>query len=178
MATSIKTTQSANGALLKVGSTASLATSTGIWTLKKSSSESGYQILLNGKSAAAGLGTMLEVAGGTMYAKNSYGHWYKWTGGDWLRSSNPNVLKLTARSLTVAKGAAATPIKIAAPTDSIYSGAQLKVAVTAVPTDGSVMLSGGAAVTKGQALTVTQLTGLVFKATSALASGNSTFNYS
>jgi Ni,Fe-hydrogenase III small subunit len=179
MATTTSTiTLSVNGSLLKVGSTAKLVTSAGTWTFSKTTATGGAQILLNGKSAAGGAATMLEVGnGGVLYAKNSAGKWYKWSSGGWPVVSNPNVIKVSAASLTVSKGAAATSIKIAAPTDSIYSASQLKVAVTALPTDGAVLLSTGGAVTKGQALTVAQLTGLKFKPTSTLTSGSSTFTY-
>lgn len=180
MATTASTiTLSATGSLLKVGSSGHLVTSAGIWTFGKYTTAGGTQILLNGKSAAGGSAKMLEVgSGGVLYARNSFGKWYKRASGGWFSVSNPNVLKVAAASLTVSKGAAATPIKIAAPTDSVYSASRLKVTVAALPTDGSVLLSTGAAVTKGQALTVAQLTGLRFKPTSSLTSGSSTFIYS
>src|SRR4029077_7088161 len=72
---------------------------------------------------------------------------------------------VSAASLTVAENAAATAIGIAAPTDPNYSASQLTVKVTNLPTDGMVTLSNGAAVTAGQTLSVTQLTGLMFTPT-------------
>lgn len=177
--TSTTSTLSAKGSLLKAGSSASLITGAGTWTFSKTTGAGGYQILLNGKSASGGSATMLEVGtGGVLFAKNSAGTWYQWSSSGWPSVSNPNVIKVVAASLTVSPGAAATPIRITAPTDSIYAASQLKVSVTALPTDGAVMLSTGAAVTKGQALTVAQLTGLQFKPTSSLTSGSSTFAYS
>jgi len=172
-------TLSVNGSLLKVGSSASLVTGAGSWSFSRSSTSAGAQIMLNGKSAAGGVATMLEVgSGGVMYAKTSVGKWYKWSGSSWGVVSNPNVLKVASASLTVSKGAAPTSIKIAAPTDSIYSASQLKVTVTALPTDGAVMLSNGTVLTKGQVLTVAQLTGLTFRPWSTVTSGSSTFSYS
>ena len=65
-------------------------------------------------------------------------------------------------SLTVAENAGATAIGIAAPTDPKYAVSQLGVTLTALPTDGTVTLADGTAVTPGEALTSTQLTGLQF----------------
>jgi|UPI0004897829 hypothetical protein len=121
---------------------------------------------------------MLEVAGqGQLYARNSAAHWYKWASGHWALTASPNVLTVGSASLIFAKAAAAQAIKIKAPTDSVYSAARLKIAVMALPSDGAILLSDGKAVTKGQSLTVSQLTGLQFKPTQGLASGSSSFSY-
>ncbi len=85
----------------------------------------------------------------------------------------------TAASLTVAQNAAATAIGIASPTDANYSASQLTVTVTALPSDGTVLLADKAtAVTSGETLTVAQLTGLTFKPTSNVYSQSSQFTYS
>jgi hypothetical protein len=168
-----------DGTLLRTGSTTSLTTTAGTWTFKKTTGGHGdYQILLNGKSAGGGLALVLEVAkNGHMYAHNSAGGWYVWNNG-WIKGASPNVLTVTSKQLTVAKNAAATPIKITAPTDSVFSATQLKVTATGLPSDGKVLLSDGkTVVTKGQVLTVSQLTGLEFKPTTNLTSGSSSFSY-
>jgi hypothetical protein len=72
---------------------------------------------------------------------------------------NPTI---ASPSLTVAENASATTIGIAAPTDPNYGASQLAIALTTLPADGSVTLADGTAVTAGQALTSTQLTGLQF----------------
>ncbi|HET9849835.1 MAG TPA: hypothetical protein VFR68_14925, partial [Candidatus Dormibacteraeota bacterium] len=84
----------------------------------------------------------------------------------------------TATSLTVAENALATSIGIAAPTDPNYSGSQLKVTVTGLPTPGTVLLSDGlTAVSSGETLTVAQLTGLMFKPKAGTFGTSSRFTY-
>jgi len=80
----------------------------------------------------------------------------------------------TSASLIVAISGAPTWIGIIPPTDaSTYA-----IVVTGLPTDGTVLLSDGTtAVTTGQSLTTTQLTGLKFKPTGS-AGESSTFTYS
>src|SRR6185437_9684551 len=82
-------------------------------------------------------------------------------------------------TLTVAENAAATAINIPAPTDPNYAASQLTVTVTALPTDGKVLLANGTTpVTVGETLTVAQLTGLEFKPTAGQFNQSSTFTYS
>ena len=84
----------------------------------------------------------------------------------------------TAAALSVADNAGPTKIGIAAPTDPNYAAAQLTVTVTALPSDGAVLLADGAtAVTLGEKLTVSQLTGLEFKPLATAAGQTSTFAY-
>ncbi len=84
----------------------------------------------------------------------------------------------TPASLTVAENAAATAIGITAPTDPSYSASQLTVTVNALPNDGTIYLADGTtAVTVGESLSVTQLTGLTFKPTTGLSSQSSGFSY-
>src|SRR5216683_1464903 len=84
-----------------------------------------------------------------------------------------------AASLTVAENAGATAIGIAAPTDTNYAASSLTVKVTALPSDGSVLLADKVtAVTSGETLTVAQLTGLTFKPSSGVYSQSSQFTYS
>ena len=85
----------------------------------------------------------------------------------------------TNGTLTVAGNASATAINIPAPTDPNYAASQLAVTVTALPSDGAVLLSNGTtAVTVGETLTVAQLTGLEFQPTAGLFGQSSTFTYS
>jgi hypothetical protein len=84
----------------------------------------------------------------------------------------------TDPTLTVAPNSSATPIGIPAPTDPNYSTSQLSVTVTGLPTDGTVLLSDGVtAVTAGEALTVAQLTSLMFQPTPGLSGASSNFTY-
>ena len=70
-------------------------------------------------------------------------------------------------------------LAIAAPVDAQFSAPQLAATVTALPTDGTVSLAGGqSAVSVGEALSVAQLTALVFTAAGGVASGASSFGYS
>jgi hypothetical protein len=180
MATTTSSNISPNGTLLRAGSAGSLTTAAGTWTFGTATGTGGHNIMLNGKSAGGGSGVMLEVASqGQLYADSSSGAWHKWVNGSWSAVANPNVVSVgSTATLTVAAGSAAKPIKIAAPTDSVYSAARLKVTATGLPTDGSIWLSDGkTAVTKGEALTVAQLTGLEFKPKQGLASGSSNFTY-
>ncbi len=85
----------------------------------------------------------------------------------------------TATALTVAENSGATPIGIPPPTDADYAASALSVKVIGLPTDGTVVLSDGStAVSVGESLTVTQLTGLEFKATSSAFAQSSNFAYS
>lgn len=84
----------------------------------------------------------------------------------------------TAATLTVAANAAPTPIGIVAPADPNYAATLLQITVTALPNDGSVLLSDGVTpVSSGERLSVAQLTGLQFKPTSNLSSASSSFTY-
>jgi hypothetical protein len=95
-----------------------------------------------------------------------------------IGSSNTPVVT-TWTSPTVPANGPATAIGIPAPTDASYTSSQLTVKVTALPTDGTVVLSDGVtAVTAGETLTVAQLTGLEFKPAASSAGQDSTFSYS
>ncbi|HZU89378.1 MAG TPA: hypothetical protein VE993_08990, partial [Stellaceae bacterium] len=66
--------------------------------------------------------------------------------------------------LTVAENSTATAIGIPTPSDANFPASQLSVTVTALPSNGTVLLPGGAApVSVGENLTVAQLTGLEFQ---------------
>jgi hypothetical protein len=177
--TTTTTTISSDGSLLRSGSTSNIKTSAGTWTISATTGAGGYQILLNGKSASGGSAVMLEVASkGELYAYNSLGVWYEWLNQGWTQTGNPNVLTVASKQLSVAQNAAPAPINLSAPVDSVYSSGQLSVKVASLPTDGQVLLSDGkTAVTKGQSISVSQLTGLQFKPTTNLASGSSSFTY-
>src|SRR5437016_14170331 len=85
----------------------------------------------------------------------------------------------TSKTLTVSENTNATTIGLVAPIDTGYSASQLTIKVTGLPTDGTVLLADG--VTKvyaGEVLTVAQLTGLKFLATSGVFGKTSTFSYS
>jgi len=79
-------------------------------------------------------------------------------------------------SLTVAENEAATAIGIAAPSDPDNPAAALTVTITGLPSDGTVM-SGGAAVSLNQTLTVAQLTALTFTPTANTFSQSSNLSY-
>ena len=84
----------------------------------------------------------------------------------------------TATSLTVAGNSATTPIGIAPPTDPNYAPSELTITVTALPTDGVVVLSDGMTpVNSGETLTVAQLAGLLFQPTAGTFGASSTFTY-
>ena len=94
-------------------------------------------------------------------------------------SATNTPVKTTWTSLTVPVNSPATAIGIPAPTDTNYASSQLTVKVTAVPTDGTVLLSDGAtAVILGEALTLAQLAGLEFKPGASSSGQDSTFSYS
>ena len=84
----------------------------------------------------------------------------------------------TAAALSITDNSVATPIGIAAPTDPNYSASQLTIIITALPTDGTVLLSDGkTAVTVGEKLSVAQLTGLDFKPLATAAGQTSLLTY-
>src|SRR5215831_10278334 len=77
----------------------------------------------------------------------------------------PNLIA-NSTSLTVAENSLATPIAIPAPTDTNFASSALVVTVTAMPSDGTVLLADGITpVTLSETLTVAQLTGLKFRPT-------------
>src|SRR5207248_9258310 len=84
----------------------------------------------------------------------------------------------SSTSLIISGNAAPTRIGIAAPTDPNYNASQLIVRVTGLPSDGAVLLSDGlTAISDGQTLTVSQLTGLMFKPSVGSFGTSSTFTY-
>jgi hypothetical protein len=88
-------------------------------------------------------------------------------------------LVTTPASLTLPENSVAKPIGIKAPSDAAFSAAQLTAQVTALPTDGTVLLANGTTpVTLGQSLSISQLTGLVFKPTQDNTGKTSSFGYS
>ena len=54
-----------------------------------------------------------------------------------------NKITTTSATLTVSENAAATTIGLVAPVDTGYSGSQLTITVTGLPTDGTVLLADG-----------------------------------
>ena len=81
-------------------------------------------------------------------------------------------------SLSVSENSAATPMGIAAPSDTGYAASSLSVTVGALPTDGMIVMADGkTAVSTGQVLTVAQLGGLEFVATGGAFDRTSTFAY-
>src|SRR5438067_3934329 len=87
-------------------------------------------------------------------------------------------LTTTPDALTVEEDSGPTPIGILAPRDSQYAASRLTVKVTGLPTDGAIFLSDGVtAIYNGERLTVSQLTGLMFKPTVGLFGTTSTFTY-
>src|SRR5205807_2564821 len=84
----------------------------------------------------------------------------------------------TAASLIVAENSGATGIGIMAPSDANYAASALKIQVTGLPNDGTVLLPDGTTpVFSGQMLTVAQLTALQFRPLSGLFGTSSAFNY-
>jgi Domain of unknown function (DUF4082)/Cadherin-like domain/Bacterial Ig domain len=70
----------------------------------------------------------------------------------------------SSNSLTVSENRLATKIGIAAPVDSNYSSSALTVTVTALPSDGTILLADDITpISLGQSLTVNQLTNLTFR---------------
>ena len=102
------------------------------------------------------------------------------TGSATLNIGAGNALLVTTpASLTVAENSVATAIGIKAPSDVSFSPSQLTVTVTALPTDGTVLLANGTTpVALGQSLSVSQLTGLLFKPTQDNTGHTSSFGYS
>jgi hypothetical protein len=81
-------------------------------------------------------------------------------------------------SLAVAENSVPTPIGIATPIDDSYGTSALSVTVTEMPSDSAVLLADGVhPVTRGESLTVGQLTGLAFQPTLNAASLTSTFGF-
>src|SRR4029077_1152761 len=79
-------------------------------------------------------------------------------------------LVANSTSLTVAENSLAIAIAIASPTDTNFASSALVVTVTALPSDGTVVLADGITpVTLGETLTVAQLTGLKFRPSLASA---------
>ncbi len=80
-------------------------------------------------------------------------------------------------SITVNEESLGTSLGISAPTD--VDGNTLTITVTSLPSVGTVKLASGTAVTNGMALSLAQLTSLVYDAPSDLASAATTsFSYS
>ncbi len=84
---------------------------------------------------------------------------------------------LSSPTLLVAENAAAGVIGIAAPTDPNYTAAQLVITAATLPTDGSVTLADGTAVSAGQVLTGDQLTSLRFTPAAGKFNATSAFTY-
>ena len=87
-------------------------------------------------------------------------------------------LVTTSAALTVDENGGATPIGIQAPSDANYATSQLNVTVTALPTNGSMLLPNGTAITTGESLSVAQLTGLLFRPAQDNTGQTSSFGYS
>src|SRR5262249_22565935 len=94
-------------------------------------------------------------------------------------SLRTSTIRTTPTSLQVNEDSGLTAMGIVAPTDSKYLSTQLTVTVTGLPTDGTVFLSDGTTrVYAGEKLTISQLTGLMFRPTSGLFGTTSAFKYS
>ena len=88
------------------------------------------------------------------------------------------MLSQNSTSLTVAENQLATSIGLAAPVDSSYSSSALTVTVTALPSDGTILLADGITpVNLGQSLTVTQLVGLKFRPALNSFAASSSFGF-
>src|SRR5437762_4790067 len=88
-------------------------------------------------------------------------------------------LTTTPDTLTVAESSGLTPIGVVPPKDTQYPSSKLIIKVTSLPSDGTIFLSDGVTrIYVGEKLTVTQLTGLLFKPTAGLFGTSSTFTYS
>ncbi|GAN76151.1 DUF4082 domain-containing protein [Acidisphaera rubrifaciens] len=100
-------------------------------------------------------------------------------GGSVLTALTPTGAPLApGETLTVAPGAGATPIGINAPSDPTYGTAALTFRATALPANGTVLLSDGVTpVTAGEALTYGQLLGLTFRPATGAAGQASAFTY-
>lgn len=61
----------------------------GIWTIGTMIVGGGYQILLNGKSAAGGGGVKIVWKAGRIKVFNNLGDWWLWTGNGWSRTTGP-----------------------------------------------------------------------------------------
>jgi autotransporter passenger strand-loop-strand repeat protein len=85
---------------------------------------------------------------------------------------------VTSASLTVSANAGATPINISAPTDPNFTPSQLTITITDLPTDGTVTLSTGQAVSVGQVVSISQLQGLNFTPTAGVKGEASILWYS
>ncbi len=85
---------------------------------------------------------------------------------------------VSSPSLTVVENSGPTPIGIAAPTDPNYSPAALVITASSLPSDGTITLANGTAVSAGENLTIAQLTGLQFTPTDVQFGQTSAFTYS
>lgn len=75
-------------------------------------------------------------------------------------------------------GAAAIALGITRPTDPNFTADQLTIAVSALPTNGTITLADGVTpVTLGETLTAGQLTGLLFAGSAGMSGRNSSFAY-
>ena len=84
---------------------------------------------------------------------------------------------VSSPSVTVAENAAATAIGITDSEDSSFT-TPLAATITALPSDGTVTLADGVtAVTAGEALSASQLTGLLFTPTTGVFGQSSTLGY-
>jgi hypothetical protein len=90
---------SPDGSVLNAGSGGNLITKYGIWTFSSSSSTGGYEILLQGSSTGSAANSLYVENGGQVYALNSMGDWYLWSGGSWSASAEPSALN-SASSFT------------------------------------------------------------------------------
>ncbi len=74
-------TPSPDGTTLTAPSTGNLLTAAGTWTFGTTANSNGYPIMLNGKSAAGGSGSLMLVYNkGQLYVSNTSGAWYLWNG--------------------------------------------------------------------------------------------------
>jgi hypothetical protein len=94
---------SADGSIvMQPPATGSLNTLSGAWTFGSATPPNGYNILLNGASAAGGQASLLEVNnGGQMYVFTGTSAWYLWSNGGWSQlSAGPTVTPIPTVTLS------------------------------------------------------------------------------
>src|SRR5436853_607902 len=99
-------TISPNGSTLAAGGTGNLITGAGTWTFSTQTDPGGNKILLNGQfPSAGGAGIEMEIANhGNLYADNSQGNWYEWSGSTWIATTNPTPTTLSPDGTALTPG--------------------------------------------------------------------------
>lgn len=124
-------TLSTDGSILMAGTSGSLVTSDGTWTLGATTTSGDHIVLLNGQQAANGAASELIVDNhGHLYAENAQGNWYEWATSGWLTSTDP----------TAGQSGSSTPS--ATPTTTT-SGLSADGSIMLVGTNGSLVTTDG-----------------------------------